>query len=89
MGTGKAVVSTPYWHAEELLAEGRGCLVPPEDPKALAREVISLLDDEVKRTAMRKRIEQYVIFEPQPSKKGPGTGARRSRIVLSALRGAG
>jgi glycosyltransferase involved in cell wall biosynthesis len=55
MGTGKAVVSTPYWHAEELLAEGRGCLVPPRDPKALALEIISLLDDEVKRTAMRKR----------------------------------
>jgi glycosyltransferase involved in cell wall biosynthesis len=55
MGTGKAVVSTPYWHAEELLAEGRGCLVPPRDPKALAREIINLLDDEVKRTAMRKR----------------------------------
>jgi hypothetical protein len=55
MGTGKAVVSTPYWHAEELLSEGRGCLVPPKDPKALAREIIGLLDDEVKRTAMRKR----------------------------------
>jgi glycosyltransferase involved in cell wall biosynthesis len=55
MGTGKAVVSTPYWHAEELLADGRGCLVPPRDPKALAREVIGLLDDEVKLTVMRKR----------------------------------
>jgi glycosyltransferase involved in cell wall biosynthesis len=55
MGTGKAVVSTPYWHAEELLADGRGCLVPPENPTALAREIISLLDDEVKLTAMRKR----------------------------------
>jgi len=55
MGTGKAVVSTPYWHAEELLAEGRGCLVPPGDPAALAREIIGLLDDEVKLTAMRKR----------------------------------
>jgi glycosyltransferase involved in cell wall biosynthesis len=55
MGTGKAVVSTPYWHAEELLADGRGCLVPPGDPMALASEIISLLDDEVKLTAMRKR----------------------------------
>jgi len=59
MGTGKAIVSTPYWHAEELLAEGRGCLVPPEDPKALAREITGLLDDEVKRTAMRKRAYNY------------------------------
>jgi glycosyltransferase involved in cell wall biosynthesis len=59
MGTGKAVVSTPYWHAEELLAEGRGCLVPPRDSGALAREVIGLLDDEVKRTQIRKRAYNY------------------------------
>ena len=55
MGTGKAVVSTPYWHAEELLADGRGCLVPPRDPKALATEINGLLGDEIKLSAMRKR----------------------------------
>lgn len=55
MGAGKAVVSTPYWHAEELLANGRGRLVPPEDPSALSREIIALLDDEVELAAMRKR----------------------------------
>lgn len=55
MGTGKAVVSTPYWHAEELLADDRGCLVPPRDSEALAREITGLLDDEVKLSAMRKR----------------------------------
>ncbi len=59
MGTGKAIVSTPYWHAEELLADGRGCLVPERDPEALAHEVISLLDDEVKLNAMRKRAYNY------------------------------
>jgi glycosyltransferase involved in cell wall biosynthesis len=59
MGAGKAVVSTPYWHAEELLAEGRGLLVPPENSSALAREINSLLDDEVKLSAMRKRAYTY------------------------------
>ncbi len=44
-GTGNAVVSTPYWHAAELLADGRGILVPFHDPKALAEGVCRLLDD--------------------------------------------
>ena len=53
-GAGKAVVSTPYWHAAELLAEDRGVLVPFGDAGAIAREVIGLLRDETRRTAMRK-----------------------------------
>jgi hypothetical protein len=57
-GAGKAVVSTPYWHAQELLAEGRGELVPFRDPAAIARGVCSLLDDprrlrELRKTAYR------------------------------------
>jgi glycosyltransferase involved in cell wall biosynthesis len=53
-GAGKAVVSTPYWHAAELLAEDRGALVPFGDAKAIAREVIGLLRDENRRTLIRK-----------------------------------
>jgi hypothetical protein len=53
-GAGKAVVSTPYWHAAELLAEERGVLVPFGDARAIAREVIALLRDETRRHAMRK-----------------------------------
>jgi glycosyltransferase involved in cell wall biosynthesis len=53
-GAGKAVVSTPYWHATELLAQDRGVVVPFADSKALAREVIALLQDEPRRHAMRK-----------------------------------
>ncbi|WP_077919015.1 glycosyltransferase family 4 protein [Spirosoma sp. 209] len=54
-GCGKAVVSTPYWHAEELLADGRGVLVPFGDHDAIADQIINLLTDEPMRHAMRKR----------------------------------
>ena len=53
-GAGKAVVSTPYWHAAELLAEDRGVLVPFGDAPAIAREVVGLLRDDTRRHAMRK-----------------------------------
>src|SRR5271168_949708 len=53
-GSGKAVVSTPYWHAAELLADDRGVLVPFADASAIAREVIGLLRDDTRRHAMRK-----------------------------------
>ena len=54
-GLGKAVVSTPYWHAKELLSDGRGILVPFGDAKALSTEISGLLTNDVRRHAMRKR----------------------------------
>ena len=59
LGAGKAIISTPYWHAAELLDEGRGVLVPFEDSDAIAIAAIELLDNEVARHAMRKRAYLY------------------------------
>jgi len=53
-GTGNAVVSTPYWHAAELLTEERGKLVPFRDSKAIASAVVELLRDDTLRHSMRK-----------------------------------
>ncbi|HDP77746.1 MAG TPA: glycosyltransferase [Mesotoga infera] len=54
-GCGKAVVSTPYWHAVELLADNKGLLVPFQDSRAMADAVVNLLKNESERHAMRKR----------------------------------
>ena len=53
-GAGNAVVSTPYWHAEELLTAERGKLVPFRDAGAIAGAVVELLRDEPRRHSMRK-----------------------------------
>ena len=55
LGAGKAIVSTPYWHAEELLAEKRGVIVPFQNPDAIAEAVLALLENNAERHAMRKR----------------------------------
>src|SRR5678815_4928445 len=54
-GLGKVVVSTRYWHAQELLADGRGVLVPFNDVAAIGKEIADLLTDDVRRERMRKR----------------------------------
>lgn len=55
VGSGKAVISTPYLHAQEMLAEGRGRLVPFRDSAAIAEQTIELLGNDVERNAIRKR----------------------------------
>src|SRR5207344_2322350 len=59
LGAGKAIISTPYWHAKELLADKRGVIVPFDDSGSIAHEVIELLENDAERHAMRKRAYLY------------------------------
>jgi glycosyltransferase involved in cell wall biosynthesis len=54
-GAGKAIISTPYWHAQELLSGERGILVPFADSGAIAVSVNEILSQPTRMTAMRKR----------------------------------
>lgn len=96
-GLGKAVISTPYWHAKELLAEGRGILVPFGDAQAVGSEIAGLLTDEVLRHAMRKRAyaasrsmtwaqtaERYLeVFETACSRDVPDISSVPDPIALA------
>jgi hypothetical protein len=59
LGAGKAIISTPYWYAIELLNDGRGALVPFQDPAAIAQKTIELLTTPAVRHAMRKRAYMF------------------------------
>ncbi|HEY4816303.1 MAG TPA: glycosyltransferase family 4 protein [Candidatus Acidoferrum sp.] len=59
LSAGKAIISTPYLHAIELLDEERGSLVPFDDPEAIVAKTIELLDNDTARHAMRKRAYLY------------------------------
>src|SRR5260370_25272124 len=59
LGSGEAIISTPYWHARELLAEERGVIVPFDDPDSIAEAALKLLENDAERHAMRKRAYLY------------------------------
>ena len=59
VGAGKAVVSTPYWHAKEMLADGRGRLVPFKDSRALAQQINQLLDVPQERLTICRAAYDY------------------------------
>jgi glycosyltransferase involved in cell wall biosynthesis len=81
-GLGKAVVSTPYWHAQELLAQGRGILVPFGNATALGREIAGLLTDDARRQVIRKR-----AYADSRSMTWEHTAARYCGAFESAQRG--
>jgi glycosyltransferase involved in cell wall biosynthesis len=70
VGAGKAVISTPYIYARELLADGRGVLVPGKDSHAIAREVIDLVSDDDRRRAMCARAAAYGVGMTWPAVAG-------------------
>jgi glycosyltransferase involved in cell wall biosynthesis len=80
VGAGKAVISTPYRYANELLADGRGILVPSRDSGAIAREVVGLLADDERCATMRRRAAEYG--------RGMAWGAIARRHVASLERAA-
>jgi glycosyltransferase involved in cell wall biosynthesis len=67
VGSGRAVISTPYRHARELLADGRGILVPRADAAAIAREVNDLLGDDAKRERLGQRAAARGVAQLWPS----------------------
>lgn len=86
-GVGNAVISTPYWHAAELLSDGKGILVPFNDPEAIGQAIIRLIGNENERNAMRKNayllgremiwsnvtLKYASIFEESRMKRSPVT----------------
>lgn len=59
VGAGKAVISTPYWHAQEMLAQGRGKFVPFKDHRALTKEINQLLDHPEELLKLRRAAYDY------------------------------
>ncbi|HJR78658.1 MAG TPA: glycosyltransferase family 4 protein [Anaerolineales bacterium] len=59
VGAGKAVISTPYRYAKELLNEGRGMLVPFRDSNAITEKILYLMENEAERDAIRKKAYLY------------------------------
>jgi glycosyltransferase involved in cell wall biosynthesis len=66
VAAGRAVVSTPYWHARELLADGRGLLVPVRDAAAISLAVNDLLSNEAERAAIGERAAQHALSSSWP-----------------------
>lgn len=80
LGAGKAVVSTPYLHAKEALADGRGLLVDFRDPDQLSTAIISLLDD----ADLKRRLE-HDAYSYANEFTWPKTGTRFVEVVRDLM----
>jgi glycosyltransferase involved in cell wall biosynthesis len=83
MGAGAAVVSTPYWHAQELLADGRGELFPFADSAALSRTIISLMNTPTELNRVRT-----AAYEFTRKFSWPQIGARYLSLGATVMTGA-
>lgn len=59
IGAGAAVISTPYWHAKEILADGRGKMFDFAGSKALGKIILDLFDNPGKLKHMRENAYKY------------------------------
>ncbi len=81
VGAGAAVISTPYWHAQELLADGRGILFDFNDHEQLGKILLDLLNDESKIENLREAAAEY-----GHKLKWPKIGAKYIQVAKSAVR---
>jgi glycosyltransferase involved in cell wall biosynthesis len=79
LACGKAIVSTSYWHAQELLADGRGILVEPGDVEGLAAAIRELLSDRDKYAKLRK-----AAYEARGPMLWPPVGHRHAEVLEEA-----
>jgi glycosyltransferase involved in cell wall biosynthesis len=79
VGAGAAVVSTPYWHATELLADGRGRLFDFKNSDALAETIIELLDDDAVLNDLKENAYEYGLHL-----RWPATGAAYIKLAQEA-----
>lgn len=88
VGAGKAVISTPYWYAEELLADGRGVLVPFRDASAISDAVLAIQRAPETRREMGRKAAEYGkhMLWPEVGKSYLSTFARAKRDSADRLR---
>lgn len=74
LGAGVAIVSTPYWYAQDLLADGRGKLADFHSPGSLSRAVNEIIEHPQDRAAMRRKAYEF------------GRGMRWDQVARDYLR---